>query len=228
MKKHIKTPNSEEFQLERVVFFNDAVFAIAITLLIIDIKVPELHSTSISDNELMFKLSALIPKFIGFVISFFVIGLYWLAHHRMFKFVTAINQRLLWANLLFLLPIVIMPFSTSFLSEYYFSNLRLPFGIYTINICMTGFFSYRLWKIITNPKNKVSDTIDKVIIQYNTARALTIPFIFIFTFLVSFLTTYYFFIPPFIPLTTRLITRHYFKKYPEIMNKYYRNDGIAK
>jgi uncharacterized membrane protein len=224
MKKPVKINNREEFQLERVVFFNDAVFAIAITLLIIDIKVPEFKSIGISDNELLYKLMALIPKFIGFVISFFVIGLYWLAHHRMFKFVKSINHNLLWANLLFLLPIIIMPFSTSFLSEYYFSNLKIPFGIYTINICLSGFFSYRLWMIISNPKNKLSDKIDKVIVHYITARALTIPIIFIFTFSFSLITPYFFLIPPFIPLTTRLITKYYFKKYPEIMNNYYKND----
>lgn len=224
MKNHKPIQHQEKFQLERVVFFNDAVFAIAITLLIIDIKVPDFQTTSISDKELLYKISSLIPKFIGFIISFFVIGLYWLAHHRMFKYVIAVNQRLLWGNLLFLLPIIIMPFSTSFLSEYYFSDLRLPFGIYTINICMSGIFSYRLWRIIANPKNKLSEPINKIIVQYNTSRALTIPFIFLLTFLFSYITIYYFFIPPLIPLTTKLITRYYFKKYPNEMNEHYKTE----
>lgn len=224
MKNYKPHQHQEKFQLERVVFFNDAIFAIAITLLIIDIKIPELPHLEITDKQLLYKLSGLIPKFIGFIISFFVIGLYWLAHHRMFKYVTSVNQKLLWANLLFLLPIIIMPFSTSFLSEFYFSNLRLPFAVYTINICLSGVFSFRLWKIISDPKNKVSEPIDRVIIKYNSTRALTIPIIFLLTFLFSFVTLYYFIIPPLIPLTTKLITRRYFKKYPIQMNKHY-NDN---
>lgn len=105
MKNYKPHQHQEKFQLERVVFFNDAVFAIAITLLIIDIKIPELPHLEITDKQLLYKLSGLIPKFIGFIISFFVIGLYWLAHHRMFKYVTSVNQKLLWANLLLYIPI---------------------------------------------------------------------------------------------------------------------------
>lgn len=213
--------HKEDFQLERIVFFSDAVFAIAITLLIIEIKVPELHSTNITDAELWTALGHLLPKFIGFTISFFVIALYWMAHHRMFKYVISVSQKLLWNNFLFLLPIVIMPFSTAFFSEYYSSSLRLPLGIYTLNICLAGFFSYRLWRIIGNPKNKLSAHIDKVIVRYNATRALAIPFIFILTFLFSFVVEWAYFIPLIAPIIPRIITSYYTKKFPAIMKAHY-------
>jgi uncharacterized membrane protein len=213
--------HKESFQLERVALFSDAIFAIAITLLIIEIKVPEIHSDELSDNELWHGLRKILPKFIGFLVSFFVIGLYWLSHHRMLKYISHCNQKLLWSNLLFMLPIVVMPFSTSFLSEYYSGAVRLPLAVYTINICFAGFFSFRLWKIIGNPRNHLSQNLSKTIVQYNMARALIVPVIFICVLLLSFINPWISYsIPPFAPFATRLIKKYYSSKYPEVMRNH--------
>src|SRR4030095_10043169 len=91
----------KEFQLERLILFSDAVFAIAITLLVIEIKIPDIHE-DVSDKKLLQSLWDLIPKFFGFIISFMLIGLYWTIHHRMFGFVTSFDGKLLWMNLFFL------------------------------------------------------------------------------------------------------------------------------
>src|SRR5690349_5303282 len=89
--------HKKQFQLERFVLFSDAVFAIAITLLVIEIKIPELHSDTepLTDSALLHSLGQLIPKFIGFIISFLLIGLYWTIHHRMFGYVTSYDRKLL-------------------------------------------------------------------------------------------------------------------------------------
>jgi uncharacterized membrane protein len=93
----------KEFQLERLILFSDAVFAIAITLLVLEIKVPSIDHHIATDALLLKSLDELIPKFIGFFISFFIIGLYWTTHHRLFGHVVDYMPRLLWLNLLFLL-----------------------------------------------------------------------------------------------------------------------------
>src|SRR5215204_1150393 len=110
----------KEFQLERMVLFSDAVFAIAITLLVIEIKIPEKAELEegISNHSLLLALVHLIPKFLGFIISFMLIGIYWTVHHRMFGYVTSYTPKLLRLNLLFLFFIALMPFSTGFYSEY--------------------------------------------------------------------------------------------------------------
>ena len=96
----------KEFQLERLMLFSDAVFAIAITLLVLEIKIPDKEFLrehgGISDGTILNSLSHLVPKFIGFLISFMLIGLYWTIHHRMFGFVTSYDRKLLFLNLLFI------------------------------------------------------------------------------------------------------------------------------
>src|SRR6187401_3098236 len=89
----------KEFQLERLILFSDAVFAIAITLLVIEIKIPEAHDKPVKDAVLLYKLGELIPKFVGFLISFLLIGQYWIVHHRMFSFVVNYTDRLIWLNI---------------------------------------------------------------------------------------------------------------------------------
>jgi len=85
------------FQLERMILFSDAVFAIAITLLVIEIKIPDKEflkeHADLSDRTLLHSLSQLVPKFTGFLISFSLIGLYWSIHHRLFGFVTNYNRK---------------------------------------------------------------------------------------------------------------------------------------
>ena len=138
MNKELHNELKKEFQLERLILFSDAVFAIAITLLIIEMKVPEIPHNLVSEQSLVNGLVHLIPKFVGFLISFFLIGLYWTVHHRLFGYVVNFNQRLLWLNLLYLMGIVVMPFSTAFYSEYIASLLKSPLIIYVANICFIG------------------------------------------------------------------------------------------
>ena len=109
---NVHPESRKEFQLERLILFTDAVFAIAITLLIIEIKVPEMHGDEATEGALVRSMLHLIPKFAGFFISFMLIGMYWTRHHFLFGFVVDYTPKLIWLNLLFLVSIVLMPFST--------------------------------------------------------------------------------------------------------------------
>lgn len=104
--------------LERLVFFSDAVFAISITLLVIEIKVPELPRGA-SDIIYLQGLADLLPHFIGFLVSFFVIGALWNGHHRAFDCARHWSPRLLIPNLCVLCSVAAMPFFTAFVSDYY-------------------------------------------------------------------------------------------------------------
>lgn len=112
---------------ERVVFFSDAVFAIVITLLVLELKVP--HITEHTDSALRHGLVELLPQVIGFVVSFLIIGLMWTEHHRIFRYIDNYNAGLLWRNLLLLLCVSFVPFPTALFSENFWS--RTAFILYT-------------------------------------------------------------------------------------------------
>ena len=107
---------SGDLALDRLVFFSDAVFAIAITLLIIEIEVPDLPVRA-SIAESWRALAALAPNFFAFALSFLVIGRFWMGHHERFRSLRQFDQRLMWPNMLYLMAIAFMPFATAFLGR---------------------------------------------------------------------------------------------------------------
>ncbi|MEO7982466.1 MAG: TMEM175 family protein [Bacteroidota bacterium] len=169
----------KEFQLERLILFSDAVFAIAITLLVIEIKIPEIEKKDLTERALVDALAHLIPKFIGFLISFLIIGQYWTVHHRMFGYVINFNGKLLWLNILFLLAIALMPFSTGFYSEYAGMPVITPVLFYTGNIALLGLTSFFLWRYLANPRHGLTENLSPKLAKYSSFRAITVPFIFI-------------------------------------------------
>lgn len=204
----------KEFQLERLILFSDAVFAIAITLLVIEIKIPEIPaSEGVTENALLHKLAHLIPKFIGFLVSFLLIGQYWIVHHRMFGYVINFTDRLIWLNLLFLLAVALMPFSTGFYSEYVLENVMTPVIFYAANIAALGFLNFFMWRYISNPKHKLSENLGQPLARFFSYRALFVPCIFIiFCFIYFYAPRIAFWIPPLIPFLMRILFRGMKKK----------------
>src|SRR5215211_5568130 len=114
----------------RTISFSDAVIAIAITLLALNLEVPQVPESSAA-AELPSALLELWPNLFSFVLSFWIIGVYWLAHHRLFQQVNAYDRRMLLINLLFLMWIVLMPFSSALIAEY--EHQQLPVIIYAVH-----------------------------------------------------------------------------------------------
>jgi uncharacterized membrane protein len=103
----------EVFDLERVVFFSDAVFAIAITLLAVDLRLPPGDYTNQSLIDAILAMGAQIQ---AFVLSFAVIALFWIGHFRTFRIAARINARLIFLNLILLGLVAFLPFPTSVLA----------------------------------------------------------------------------------------------------------------
>ena len=158
-----------EFQLERLILFTDAVFAIAITLLAIEIRFPELHRLP-SDADIWRGLGELLPKFMGFLIGFAIIAQYWTAHHRIFRFVRNYDTRLLWLNILFLLFIVLMPFSSGLFSSY--GIVRAAFIIYASNIMLAGLAQVLLLRYLLSPAHALMLPEDRTHPDLDTWRPL--------------------------------------------------------
>jgi uncharacterized membrane protein len=131
-------------QLERLTFFSDAVFAIAMTLLVVEVKLPHLHHAT--GQELGQALLSLIPNYIGFLVSFLVLGRFWLVHHEVVGLLRASNRRLTAVNLLLLLAVAFMPFPTAVISEYV--HLRVGIGFYTGWLIVLGLLNRQLIRTI--------------------------------------------------------------------------------
>jgi uncharacterized membrane protein len=183
-----------KFQLERVILFSDAVFAIAITLLIIEIHLPEFHGADATEWNLVRALAGLVPRFIGFLVSFMLIGMYWTRHHYLFGHVVRYTQKLLWLNLIFLLSIVLLPFSTGAFGEYstpHTIHLITPLIIYVLNFCFTGAMMYWLWAHISSPANHLADeALTPEIARQAKVRAAIVPAVFALTIPVAFINPY--------------------------------------
>jgi len=117
-------------EVARIAAFSDGVFAIAITLLTLQLAIPK-------SGSLTRDLSDLLPNFVAFVISFLVIGNYWVAHHRLFAAVERYDNRLIWLNLLTLFFIVLLPFTTSVIAEY--GDQPLAVIVYALSLSGAGF-----------------------------------------------------------------------------------------
>jgi uncharacterized membrane protein len=209
LEKEIK----KEFQLERMILFSDAVFAIAITLLVIEIKVP--HLETISDDIVLIELYHLLPKFFGFVFSFFIVGIYWTVHHRLFGYLVDYDTKLIWLNILFLFSIVLMPFTTALYSEFYQPYLHVPFIVYSINICVTGFSSYLLVKHLAYSKNKITSGFEDMnLIKASFAKSWMMPVLFLIGLLISYIFPPWTgrMAPAFVPVYLWMVNKKYNKK----------------
>jgi len=168
-------PERRDFQIERLILFTDAVFAIAITLLVIELKPPETHAESTLKQG--FELLRLFPKFIGFFISFFVIAIYWRSHHRLFGFVTNYTEKLIWLNVIFLFTVVLMPFSSAYYSENF--GKVFPFMFYNLNVVAMAAANYRLLSYVFDPANKIiKHQPSAIFIHLFKSRAIAIPVFF--------------------------------------------------
>jgi uncharacterized membrane protein len=120
------------FSKSRIVGFSDAVFGIAMTLLVLEIAAPTYQSMNKYDFWVLLRVR--IPNFIGFIVSFFVTAMYWIDYLKITKYVTDFNTKTLWANIFLLFFVVLLPFSTAL----YVNGINFvgPFIFYSINLIM--------------------------------------------------------------------------------------------
>jgi uncharacterized membrane protein len=122
----------------RIAALVDGIFAVAMTLLVLDLKLPE--GTKMSDDPAVWRqLFELTGRFSTYALSFIVLGMFWIGHHSLFHFVRRVSRDMLWLNLLFLLFITLLPFSTNLLSGH--SHLQTPVVVYGINLLLVFFIS---------------------------------------------------------------------------------------
>ena len=147
----------------------DAFFAIALTLLVLDIKT--FHVSS--DAELTQELIALIPKFFTYFLSFMILGLLWFEHQIVSHYISGSDRAHIWLNLLFLMSISLIPFSASLLGE----NLshRSATTFYGINLFVTGVIQYLDWEYVTRKNRLIDESLNRRLVRSVQKTFLLVP-----------------------------------------------------
>lgn len=123
----------------RLEAFSDGVFAIIITIMVLELHAPE--GASLED------LKPLLPKLISYILSFVYIAIYWNNHHHVFQVVKHVNGRVLWSNILLLFCLSLVPFVTAWMGENHFSPL--PVALYGIVLLMCALsYPVLIWSLI--------------------------------------------------------------------------------
>ena len=168
---------------DRIVNLSDGVFAIAITLLILDIRVPDIPGSLVA-SELPGELLSLWPKYLGYFLSFVGISSFWLIHHSIFRLISAYDRTLLYLNFLFLMLVAFVPFPTSLLGEY--GNHQLPVAIYAATLAVGRLLLTALHWYSTRDGRLLDEPQDPATVRFFLIRGLTIPAIFLLSIGVSF------------------------------------------
>ncbi len=179
----MNNPSGEDTRgLDRIIFFSDAVFAIVMTLLILDISVPDIPQDS-ATAELPARVLDLWPQFFSYALSFLVIGTYWMAHHGTFRYFRTYDRMLMWLNLLFLLSISFVPFPTALLGEY--GEQQFAVVLYALSLALPRLLLAVVSWYATK-RNLLIENLDPRISRYHLARSLGISAFFLLSIVVSF------------------------------------------
>ena len=198
-----------KIRLEHVISFSDAIFAFSITFMAVSIQLPDLPQHLTQTQVIQRLVGELGPRFTIYVISFFVIGLYWISYHQIFNHIVSSHAIVVWLNLVFLFFITIIPFAVDLQVDYGF--YQIVFILYALVLTFAGSSLTFIW--LHARKNRLIDkTMNHSEIQNVLLESILTPSIFVISILISIIDlqiAYYFWM---ILIPTKIIIR---KKYRE-------------
>jgi TMEM175 potassium channel family protein len=156
-------------EFERIVFFSDAVFASAITLLALEIRVPELEAPA--GDALPGAPLDLLPGIAAYALSFLVIALFWMGHHRIFHFIVDYDYRLAWRNLFFLLGVAFIPVPTQVIAKY--GDLPLATIFYAASLTVVALLEFAIWHYASGNRQLLRAGTSQRLTEYIGLRVLT-------------------------------------------------------
>jgi len=177
--------NLSQIKVGYVVSFSDAIFAFSMTFMALSIQIPT-FSSNIADSELAIRLIQFVmPNIIHYVISFIVVGMYWISYHRIFEHIRTTNITLIWLNMLFLMLIGLVGYFTGLLATY--ETHRIVVISFSIVIATTGFVLCLLWWYATHDRKLVDHDMNEHLIKYHLRRIYVAPLIFLASIGISFI-----------------------------------------
>ena len=159
------------FDKGRLVSLTDGVFAIIMTILVFNISVPELILFTEGDfasERLSAKFADLWPDFLAYVISFSTLGAFWVAHHRIFRWILYVDRPLIWINISFLMIIGLIPFSTTLLTQYLDSQNSI--FAFSFNAILAGLLIYVIYYYVKRNPDLVDKSVQALIEKSSSRR----------------------------------------------------------
>lgn len=178
-------PESRPFELgkNRIEALSDGVFAIAMTLLILEFRVPSLPPDA-PNVEVVPALLNLWPKFVTYVVSFISLGVFWIGHHNMYHLIRRADRLLLWFNILFFMFVSFLPFSTSVLNAFMQTQVApLFFGA---NITIIGWILFLQWTYANSQPDMLAGFVTPEYRAVVKSRMLIVPIVTTLTMLIAF------------------------------------------
>lgn len=173
--KKIKREVGALIDENRIINFSDAVFAFAATLLVLKIDLPTLTGNQLN-SEVAGAIVTLWPQYLANVISFLVIGYYWLCHHAIFGILNKFNSTIVWMNLIFLIFLSFVPFPVDLYGEYMHEPMVVVF--YSGVLAFVGYMLAAMWIYASHNFRLVPKSLGHKQVEYYTARMLVAPLIF--------------------------------------------------
>lgn len=167
--------------------FTDAVFGVAITILAVELQVPNLDGGNLLDST---QFGEIAKTFISYITTFVIIGIYWITYHAVFNPIKRTSDLMIWLNLSFLMFIAIIPFSIRLMNEYQNQN---AFIFYSLIQILTGMILLFMWKnalrekLISKGKENTETVSSSVLIRLTYIRTMIIPVTYAISILVSYL-----------------------------------------
>ncbi|MFN2383420.1 MAG: TMEM175 family protein [Gemmatimonadota bacterium] len=155
----------------RITTLVDSTFAIVMTLLVLSVEVPK-GSPEGLEEQLWVNLKELWPLIATYIASFLALGIYWMGHHTQFHFIEGVNRNLLGLNLLFLLCVSMVPFTTHLLGDYYTEPVALK--LYGTNLMMISIVLLLHWRYAARRGLLTKET-DRAAVRHGTRRLLVGP-----------------------------------------------------
>lgn len=172
--------------LNRIFALSDGVFAIVISLLVFEVRLPSIVTpdTLLTDSALLGHIYTISPKLISYCATFFVVGIYWIGHHAICKHVVDYNRNMIWINNLFLMCVCFMPFPTYLIGAYYY--LQSAAVIYGLSLIVTGLALFWFWDYLTRNRRLVDNEVSDRLVKLGKQRILMAPGLALISIFVSF------------------------------------------
>ena len=175
--------------LERLAALSDGIFAVAMTLLVLDLRVPvsSISERIVNEQDLWSALAKLGPNVLPYLMSFLTLGIFWVGQQTQLNFFSKSDRHLTWIHLAFLLAVTLMPFSTGLLAAYI--TLRLALIVYWLNIFLLGIIIFFSWRYARRAK-LLKEEVTPEIFAASQRRIVIAQSLYTFGMLLCIINTY--------------------------------------